>query len=63
MLKRLTNRSASEDTEKAVPAPRRVDLASSKERLLMEAESFHGLTPSDMQDVDRMTTMTTCRKG
>ena len=29
----------------------------------MEAEIFRGLTPSDMQDVDRLTTMTTCRKG
>ncbi len=63
MLNRLTKRSSADSAEKTIAAPRRVDVTSSKERLLMEAEIFRGLTPSDMQDVERMTTMTTCRKG
>ena len=63
MLKRLTKRSAVSDAGKDALAIKQLDVASSKERLLMEAEIFHGLTPSDMQDVDRLTTTTTCRKG
>ena len=35
----------------------------SKLRLLREAEIFRDLTPADMEDIERLTTMTTSRKG
>ncbi len=36
---------------------------SSKLDLLLESEVFRGLSPQDMQEIERLTTMTTCRRG
>ncbi len=49
------------------PAPRGDSgtpaVTDTKTRYLTSNELFRGLTPDDMREVDRMTTMTTCRRG
>ena len=43
--------------------PNSRDMQQAKLRLLREADIFRDLTPADMADIERLTTMTTCRRG
>ena len=56
MLRRPGRRSAA-------TAPLGLDPHQAKLNLLSEADIFQGLTSSDMQEIERMTTMTSARKG
>jgi len=47
----------------AATAPLGLDLHQAKLNLLSEADIFQGLTATDMQEIERMTTMTSARKG
>ena len=56
MLRRLSGR-------KLATTPLALENQESKLSLLCEADIFQGLSPADMQEIERMTTMTTARKG
>jgi CRP-like cAMP-binding protein len=56
MLRRLSRRKPSS-------TPLALEIQESKLSLLCEADIFQGLSPVDMQEIERMTTMTTARKG
>jgi len=56
VLRRLSGRKPS-------TVPLAIEAQESKLSLLCEADIFQGLSPLDMQEVERMTTMTTARKG
>jgi CRP/FNR family cyclic AMP-dependent transcriptional regulator len=56
MLRRFTHRPPAR-------APLGLDSQQFKLRLLSEADIFRGLSPEDLREIGRMTTMTTARKG
>ena len=56
MLRRLSRR-------KPATTPLSLEIQESKLSLLCEADIFQGLSTADMQEIERMTTMTTARKG
>ena len=56
MLRRLSRRAPA-------TTPLGLEAQQSKLSLLSEADIFRGLMPEDMQEIERMTTMTTARKG